>query len=200
MTKKIKYIFAVITIISVGLGQLKSDLSQNNAITNNLSASDGSIMSLFDPSRFSMKHSFSMSMLSMNSQSIGVASYTNNMNFLLRDNLRLQTNVTFMQPNMISSNTPNPYSNSQSIGVASYTNNMNFTLRDNLRLQTYMTFMQPRMMSSEMANPYSNTQLYFDATLDYSPTPNTHFIFSFGNYPQYSRYSTTSPFLLNRRY
>jgi hypothetical protein len=154
MTKKMKYIFAVITIISVGLGQLKSDLSQNNAITNNLSASDGSIMSLFDPSRFSMKHSFSMSMLSMNSQSIGVASYTNNMNFLLRDNLRLQTNVTFMQPNMISSNTP---------------------------------------------NPYSNSQLYFNSVLDYSPTENTHFQVSFGNYPMYSRYQT-SPFQLNRGY
>jgi hypothetical protein len=133
MTKKIKYIFAVITIISVGLGQLKSDLSQNNAITNNLFASDGSIMSLFDPSRFSMKHSFSMSMLSMNSQSIGVASYTNNMNFLLRDNLRLQTNMTFMQPNMISSNTPNPYSNSQlyfnSVLDYSPTENTHFQVR-----------------------------------------------------------------------
>ena len=113
MTKKIKYIIALLTIVSVGLGQLKSDLSQNNAIFNNPVGSDDSITSLFDPSRFSMTHSFSMSMLSMNSQSIGVASYTNNMNFLLRDNLQLHTYVTFMQPNMISSNTPNPYSNSQ---------------------------------------------------------------------------------------
>ena len=111
--KKMKYIIALIIIISVGLGQLKSDLSQNNAIFNNSVSSDGSVMSLFDPSRFSMNHSFSMSMLSMNRQSIGVASYTNNMNFLLRNNLQLQTYVTFMQPNMISSNSPNPYSNNQ---------------------------------------------------------------------------------------
>ena len=113
MDKKIKYTIALITIISIGFGQLKSDLSQNNAMFNNPVSFDGSVMSLFDPSRFSMNHSFSMSMLSMNSQSIGVASYTNNMNFLLRDNLQLQTYVTFMQPNMISSNTTNPYSNSQ---------------------------------------------------------------------------------------
>ena len=52
-------------------------------------------------------------MMSMNKQSISVMSYTNNMNFLLRDNLRVQTHLTFMQPNMLSSNTQNPYSNSQ---------------------------------------------------------------------------------------
>ena len=113
MVKRIKYIIALITIVSVGLGQLKSDLSQNSAIFKNPVSSDGSVMSLFDPSRFSMNHSFSMSMLNMNSQSVGVASYTNNMNFLLRDNLRVQTYLTFMQPQMLSTNSPTPYSNSQ---------------------------------------------------------------------------------------
>ncbi len=113
MTKKIQYIIALITILSIGMGQLKSDLSQNNAIFDNPVGSDNSIMSLFDPSRFSMNHSFSASMISMNKQSISVMSYTNNMNFMLRDNLRVQTYLTFMQPNMISSNTQNPYSNSQ---------------------------------------------------------------------------------------
>jgi len=113
MVNKMKYLIALITIISVGLGQLKSDLSQNNAIFNNPVSSDGSILSLFNPSRFSMNHSFSMSMLNMNSQSVGVASYTNNMNFLLRDNLRVQTYLTFMQPQMLSTNSPTPYSNSQ---------------------------------------------------------------------------------------
>lgn len=108
-----KYIIVLITIFSVGLGQLKSDLSQNNTIFDNPVGSDNSIMSLFDPSRFSMNHSFSASMISMNKQSISVMSYTNNMNFMLRDNLRVQTYLTFMQPNMISSNTQNPYSNSQ---------------------------------------------------------------------------------------
>jgi len=154
MVKNLKYIIAIITIVSVSLGQLKSDLSQNSAIFNNPVNSDGSVMSLFDPSRFSMNHSFGMSMMSMGGQSVGIASYTNNMNFLLRNKLQLQTNVTFMQPNMISSNSP---------------------------------------------NPYSNTQLYYDAVLDYSPTDNTHFQVSFGNYPMYSRYNT-SPFQLNRGY
>ncbi len=154
MVKRIKYIIALITILSIGMGQLKSDLSQNGAIFNNPVNTGGSVMSLFDPSRFSMNHSFGMSMMSMGGQSVGIASYTNNMNFLLRDKLQLQTYVTFMQPNMISSNT---------------------------------------------ANPYSNSQLYYDAVLDYSPTDNTHFQVSFGNYPMYNRYNT-SPFQLNRGY
>jgi hypothetical protein len=154
MHKKIKCVIVITTIISVGFGQLKSDLPNNNAFPNYLASSDNSIMSLFDPNRFSMNHSFSMSMLSMNNQSFGVASYTNNMNFLLRDNLQLQTHITFMQPNMISSNTP---------------------------------------------NPYSNNQLYYDAVLDFSPTNNTHFQISFGNYPTYRRHPA-SPFQLNRSY
>ncbi len=113
MTKKIKYIIVLITILSVGMGQLKSDLSQTNIMFNDPIGSDGSIMSLFDPSRFSMNHSFSASMISMNKQSISVMSYTNNMNFMLRDNLRIQTYLTFLQPKMISSSSQNPYSNSQ---------------------------------------------------------------------------------------
>lgn len=154
MAKKMKYIIALITMLSVGMGQLKSDLSQNNAIFDNPVGSDNSIMSLFDPSRLSMNHSFGMSMMSIGKQAIGIASYTNNMNFLLRDNLRLQT---------------------------------------------YMTFMQPQMLSAGSQNPYSNSQLYFNAALDYSPTENTHFQVSFGNYPIYNRYQR-SPFLLNRGY
>jgi hypothetical protein len=113
MNKKMKYIIVLITLLSVGFGQLKSDLSQNSAISNNPTSANGSIKALFDPSRFSMNHSFSASMISMNKQSISVMSYTNNINFMLRDNLRIQTYLTFMQPNMISSSAQNPYSNSQ---------------------------------------------------------------------------------------
>ncbi len=113
MNKKMKYIIVLITLLSVGFGQLKSDLSQNSAIFNNPTSANGSTKALFDPSRFSMNHSFSASMISMNKQSISVMSYTNNINFMLRDNLRIQTYLTFMQPNMISSSAQNPYSNSQ---------------------------------------------------------------------------------------
>jgi len=154
MAKSLKYIFVLIAVVSIGFGQYRSAMTNGNDIFTNPAQSDNSIGSLFNPSRFNMNHSFGMSMMNMGGQSIGIASYTNN---------------------------------------------MNFTLRDNLRLQTHLTFMQPKVMSSELANPYSNTHMYFDAVLDYNPTPDTHLRFSFGNYPQYSRYSS-SPFMLNPRY
>lgn len=153
MGKSLKYIIVLVGVFAISFGQLKTDMQSDNMFNYQL-IEDNSIGSLFDPSRFSMNHSFSMSMMNMNSQSIGVASYTNN---------------------------------------------MNFTLRDNLRLQTYMTFMQPKVLSSESPNPYSQTQMYFDAVLDYNPTPNSHLRISFGNYPRYNYYNY-SPFLLNRGY
>ena len=113
MTKIVKYIIIISAFLSIGWGQLKSNLPEYRTIQSGITGNDNSIMSLFDPSRFSMNHSFSMSMMNMNSQSVGVASYTNNMNFLLRDNLQLQTIITFMQPQMFSTNTQSPYSNSQ---------------------------------------------------------------------------------------
>ena len=113
MTKIIKYVIILSAFTAIGFAQLKSELRHNNPSMINLSSGNNSILSLFDPSRFSMNHSFSMSMMNMNSQSIGVASYTNNMNFTLRDNLRLQTNMTFMQPKIMSADTYSPYSNTQ---------------------------------------------------------------------------------------
>jgi hypothetical protein len=153
MAKSMKYIIIFLGVLAIGFGQFKADLQNDNIFSNQL-LDNNNVASLFDPNRFSMNHSFSMSMMNMNSQSIGVASYTNN---------------------------------------------MNFTLRDNLRLKTYMTFMQPRVLSSTTANPYTQTQLYFDAVLDYNPTPNSHLRISFGNYPHYNYYNY-SPFLLNRGY
>ena len=154
MVKSLKYIIILVAVVSIGFAQYRTSMQNGNNIFENQTQQSSRISSLFDPSRFSMNHSFSMSMLS---------------------------------------------GNNMSIGLASYTNNMNFNLRDNLRLQTYITFLQPKVLSSSMYSPYQNTQLYFDATLNYNPTPNTHLMISFGNYPQYRSYYN-SPFLLNRYY
>lgn len=154
MAKSIKYIVILTVAVSIGFAQYRTNLQSENNIFDSQSQQSSGISSLFDPSRFSMNQSFSMSMLS---------------------------------------------GNNMSIGLASYTNNMNFTLRDNLRLQTYITFLQPKVLSSTSYSPYENTQLYFDATLNYDPTPNTHLMFSFGNYPLYRSYYN-SPLLFNGYY
>jgi hypothetical protein len=154
MAKKMKYIILLSMLMSLGLGQLKSNLMQNDVIPKNISGADNSIMSLFDPSRFSMNHSFSMSMMNMNNQSIGVASYTNNMNFTLRDNLKLQTYMTFMQPNMISSDTPNPYSNNQLF----YSAVLNYNPTQNTHFQ--ISFGNYPLYSRRQASPFSLNRDY----------------------------------------
>lgn len=155
MVKSLKYIIVIMTLLSIGFGQYKTDIQRDSDIFTNPVQETGLLSSIFNPNRFNMNHSFSMSMMSMGSQSIGVASYTNN---------------------------------------------MNFNLRDNLKLQTYMTLMQPKMLSNTMSNPYANTQVYFNAALDYNPTPNTHLLISFGNYPSYYNSYYASPFRLTRGY
>ena len=155
MVKSLRNIIVIITLVSIGFSQYRTDIERESGLFTNPVQEAGLMNSIFNPSRFNMNHSFSMSMMSMGSQSIGVASYTNN---------------------------------------------MNFTLRDNLRLQTYMTLMQPKIISSELANPYANTQVYFNAALNYNPTPNTHLLISFGNYPSYYNSYYSSPFRLNRGY
>jgi len=155
MVKSLKNIIVIVALISFGFSQYKTDIVRESDIFTNPTQETGLLSSIFNPSRFNMNHSFSMSMMSMGSQSIGVASYTNN---------------------------------------------MNFSLRDNLKLQTYMTLMQPKMLSSDMSNPYANTQFYFNAALNYNPTPNTHLLISFGNYPSYYNSNYASPFRLSRGY
>ncbi len=154
MDKMIKYFITLFILISIGFGQLKSALPQNNSIFEDMSVSDNSVMSLFDPSRFSMNHSFSMSMMNMNKQSMSVASYTNNMNFLLRDNLSLQTYVTFMQPNMISSNSPNPYSNSQLY----FNTALDYSPTENTHLQ--VSFGNYPIYNRYQASPFQLNRVY----------------------------------------
>ncbi len=65
MNKIIKTTLTMIILISIGAAQHKSELPQQGFSLDNPSRSDNSIMSLFNPSRFTMNHSFSMSMMSV---------------------------------------------------------------------------------------------------------------------------------------
>ena len=54
--------------------------------------------SIFDPNRFDMNHSFSLSMSSFGGNSMTTGAYTNQMSYLLKDNLRLNAQFTLAQP------------------------------------------------------------------------------------------------------
>ncbi|MFH1853669.1 MAG: hypothetical protein ABIA75_15135 [Candidatus Neomarinimicrobiota bacterium] len=97
-----KQILVFSLLVSLAAAQFKNDVPRVDfpAELENLQSADSG--SLFDPSRFQMQHGFSMSMSSFGGQSFGVGAYTNYMSFLLRDNLRLTTNFSLIQPSMLS--------------------------------------------------------------------------------------------------
>ena len=55
-------------------------------------------VSLLDPSRFNIYHSFSMSTMSLGGQAMNVAAYTNIMTYELNHNLHLGTRFSLVQP------------------------------------------------------------------------------------------------------
>ncbi|NOZ04443.1 MAG: hypothetical protein GXO92_07570 [FCB group bacterium] len=94
-----KIIFLIGLTVSIW-GQFKSDVPQVS-MPSGLTGQSGQYSgSWLDPSRFNMQHGFSVSMLRVGQQTLSVGSYTNQMTFMLRNNLRLQTNFTLMQPAM----------------------------------------------------------------------------------------------------
>ena len=81
-----------------GLAQLKSQLPQLPTIGEAIhlpGLSSLSKFSLFDPSRFSMHQSYSMSFASGGGQSASLAVYQNSMSFLLSNKLLLNTRFGF---------------------------------------------------------------------------------------------------------
>lgn len=57
---------------------------------------DGLILGFFDPSRFSMRHNFSLSYTSFGNNSLSMGMYTNNLLYQFSDELNLQADVSFM--------------------------------------------------------------------------------------------------------
>ena len=99
MKGKINIIILSAFLFSLGWGQLRSDLpSLEKPETMHMNLNQSSGLSLFDPARFDMHHNFSMSMISSGGLSFSVGSYTNQMSYWIKDNLRLDTDITLMQP------------------------------------------------------------------------------------------------------
>ncbi len=100
MNNKIKLSILLVLIVGLCFGQFKTDVPRIDFPQELEKMSALESRSLFDPSRFMMNHSFSMSMISSSGLSMGVGAYTNNMTFLLKDNLRLSTSFSLVQTSM----------------------------------------------------------------------------------------------------
>jgi len=95
-------------LISLVFGQFKADITRVDFPEELQKMTALESRSLFDPARFHMNHSFSMSMMNMGGISVGMGAYTNNMSFLLRNNLRLTTSFSLVKPTMMQDlNSPN---------------------------------------------------------------------------------------------
>lgn len=75
--------------------------------------------------------------------------------------------------------------NGQAVSVGAYTNQMIFDLRDNLSIMTQFSLVQPGLLAG--SNRFQSNQVFYQASLKYSPWSNTHLYFNFSNYPFYYR-------------
>ncbi|MFQ6678370.1 MAG: hypothetical protein ACE5D0_08615 [Fidelibacterota bacterium] len=89
-------LFAVLT--SFVLGQFRRDVPKTNFQESIGGRTEFS--SLFDPNRFQMNHSFSMSFSSMGGTPMSIGAYTNSLSFALSPNMILNTQISLVKPSM----------------------------------------------------------------------------------------------------
>ena len=65
-----------------------------NSLPTNLNGELENSSSIFSPYRININHSFSMSMHNINNHSTSIAGYTNNISFLINENLLFNSNIT----------------------------------------------------------------------------------------------------------
>jgi len=98
MKRFIKQITTLAAISALAFGQFRSDLPSPGIPINSHGLSHAQGLSLLDMNRFSMNHSFGMSMMNMGGQSRTVGAYTNQMNYMVKDNLKLSTQFSLASP------------------------------------------------------------------------------------------------------
>lgn len=98
MNNQIRYFIIFSVLASCISAQLISQLPNQSPGTMITGSNSSEPLPLFDPSRFSMNHSFSMSAMNVGNQMINVAAYTNMMNYTLNPNLHIGASFSLIQP------------------------------------------------------------------------------------------------------
>jgi len=97
-SNSIKILFLSL-IISVLSAQFKDEVS-GLSLPKNMHIPKETHSSFLSPNRFNIQHGFSMNMVQMGGQSVGVGSYSNQMNYFLTDKLKLRLNFILLQSNI----------------------------------------------------------------------------------------------------
>lgn len=91
-------LLVVMLCFTTASAQFKPSLDPRPSVAESiLRTDDGSFLSgLFDPSKFNMQHSFSLSYMSMAGQGMSLGTYTNSMRYQFADNLDIRTDISLM--------------------------------------------------------------------------------------------------------
>ena len=104
-------------------------MKSNKMPVNSKGLSHAQAASFLNSSRFSMNQNFGMSMTTFNGQSISIGTYSNQMEYFIRDNIRLATNIGVSYP--MSGSSPLMQNNFMSPNIF-YGANLNYSLSENM--------------------------------------------------------------------
>ena len=93
-----KKLVALIALSCICIGQLRSNLPIQSLSVNDQGLSNARSSSFINLNRFSMNHSFGMSMSTFGKQSISTSTYSNQMSYFIKDNLTLNTALSIALP------------------------------------------------------------------------------------------------------
>jgi hypothetical protein len=116
MKSIIKKITILLALCAICVGQLRSSLPERTLPINSQGLSQARILPIFDANRFNMNHSFDISMMSAGNQSMTMGAYTNQANYMLKENLLLSTQFSLASP----MGGMNPYANNGLNGAQLY--------------------------------------------------------------------------------
>jgi hypothetical protein len=97
MKKLTIYLALIIIATSYSISQLKTDLdNKDSGYPTILKSQENTILGLFNPENFSMKHSYSMSYSSFGGNGIALGIYTNSMSYKFNDQLNVKTDISLI--------------------------------------------------------------------------------------------------------
>ncbi len=146
-----KEFLILILLLSWGNAQLKSSSFHPAVPVNDQGLGYAQRHSFLDLSRFNMRQSFSMSVASGGGQSFSVGMYTNEMDFMLKDNLRLRTQFSLVQPHGSTS----LFNNQAPLEQIFYGASLEYQPRDNL----FLSFSLNNYPTYRLYQPYSRFYL-----------------------------------------
>jgi hypothetical protein len=98
MKKIILHLILLFLIFEDTYSQFRHD-TPIQSLPTNLNGELENSSSIFSPNRMNINHSFSMSMQNINNQNTSIAGYTNNISYLVNENLIFNSNITLYKQN-----------------------------------------------------------------------------------------------------